>query len=203
MRKSIAIWLVAGAAAAAQETRTPPLGPIAISSPDRSLVTTVAGTGQAGSATWRYRLEQQSSEGKTELLAWSPLGIVRDDETFSTLRLKGISPVRTVSEQYSLPHGKRRVIASEAAERVLHFLSPAGKPIDLVLRVANDGLAFRYSFPDRSATPHVAKEELTGFTVAGGSHGWLLPHQQAGKWSPAYEDLFSEVEAGTTSPNAA
>ena len=47
------------------------------------------------------------------------------------------------------------------------------------------------------------KEELTGFTVASGSHGWLLPHQQAGKWSPAYEDLFSEVEAGTTSPNAA
>jgi alpha-glucosidase len=203
MRKSIGIWLLAGVAAAAQETRTPPLGPIAISSPDRSLVATVAGTGRAGSATWRYRLEQQSSEGKTELLAWSPLGIVRDDETFSTLRLKGVSPVRTVSEHYSLPHGKRRVIASEATERVLHFLSPAGKPIDLVLRVADDGLAFRYSFPDRSATPHVAKEELTGFTVAGGSHGWLLAHQQAGKWSPAYEDLFTELEAGTTSPNAA
>ena len=80
---------------------------------------------------------------------------------------------------------------------------PPAKPIDLVLRVANDGLAFRYRFPDRSATPHCVKDELTGFTVASGSHGWLLPHQQAGKWSPAYEDLFSEVEAGTTSPNAA
>jgi alpha-glucosidase len=203
MRKSIAIWLLAGVVAAAQETRTPPLGPVTIASPDRSLVASVAGTGQAGGATWRYRLEQQSSEAKTELLAWSPLGIVRDDETFSTLRLKGVSPVRTVSEHYSLPDGKRRVIATEASERVLHFLSPAGKPIDLVLRVANDGLAFRYRFPDRSETPHVVKEELTGFTVAGGSHGWLLPHQQAGKWSPAYEDLFSEVEAGTTSPTAA
>jgi alpha-glucosidase len=203
MRNPIALCLLAAVAVGAQEARTPPLGPITIASPDRSLVATVAGTGQIGSATWRYRLEQQSPEGKTELLGWSPLGIVRDDEAFSTLRLKSVSSARTVSDDYSLPHGKRRTIATEASERVLHFQSPAGKPLDLVLRVASDGLAFRYRFPDRSETPHAVKEELTGFTVVGGSHGWLLPHQQAGKWAPAYEDLFSEVEAGATSPNAA
>jgi alpha-glucosidase len=203
MRNSIAIWLLAGVVAIAQEARTPPLGPITISSPDRSLIATVAGNGQAGAATWRYRLEQQSATGRVELLGWSPLGIVRDDETFSTLRLKGVSPARTVSDRYELPHGKRRAVTSQASERVLHFVSPTGKPIDLVLRVANDGFAFRYRFPDHSATVHSVKDELSGFTIASGSRGWLLPHQQAGKWSPAYEDLFSEVDAGAISPNAA
>ena len=203
MRKAIAIVLLGGVVLAAQETRTPPLGPITISSPDRSLIATVAGTGQAGAATWRYRLEQEGANGRIELLGWSPLGIVRDDEAFSTLRLKGASPQRTVSERYELPYGKRRAVTSEASERVLHFVSPTGKPIDLVLRAANDGFAFRYRFPDRSATVHSVKDELSGFTIASGSRGWLLPHQQAGKWSPAYEDLFSEVEAGATSPNAA
>ena len=98
MCKPIVIWLLAGVIAVAQETRTPPLGPITISSPDATLVATVAGTGQAGAATWRYRLDQQSTPlqtaGASELLGWSPLGLVRDDETFSTLRLKGASPTR-------------------------------------------------------------------------------------------------------------
>jgi hypothetical protein len=85
----------------------------------------------------------------------------------------------------------------------VHFQSPNGKPLDLTVRVANDGLAFRYAFPDRSAATHRVEEELTGFTVANGSHGWLLPHQTAGKWAPAYEEFFSEVDAGTASPNAA
>ena len=203
MRNCVAIWLLAGVVVVAQERRTPPLGPITLSSPDRSLTVTLAGTGQAGAATWRYRFEQQNGVERVELLGWSPLGIVRDDETFSMLRLKGVSPPRTVSERYSLPHGKRREVVSNASERIVHFQSPAGKPLDLVLRVANDGLAFRYQFPDRAATTHRVKEEFTGFTVASGSHGWLLPHQQAGKWAPAYEDMFAEVEAGTTSPNAA
>ncbi len=203
MRHRLAFWLLMGIAAAAQEARTPPLGPIVISSPDRTLVATIAGNGQPGAATWRYRLERQVDNQKIELLGWSPLGIVRDDESFSTLRLKGASPTRTVTERYSLPHGKRKDIASNASERTVHFQSPGGKPLDLVVRVTDDGLAFKYAFPDRSTTAHSVKEELSGFTVANGSRAWLLPHQQAGKWAPAYEDLFSEVDAGTTSPNAA
>ena len=46
MRPSIAFWLLAGVAAIAQDARTPPLGPITITSPDRTLVATVAGNGQ-------------------------------------------------------------------------------------------------------------------------------------------------------------
>ena len=130
MRKPIAIWLLAaGVAAAAQETRTPPLGPITISSPDRSLVATVAGHRPGRQR--NLALSSGAAEfgkGRTELLGWSPLGIVRDDETFSTLRLKGRIAARgTVSERYSLPHGKRRAVQAKATERVLHFLSPAGK----------------------------------------------------------------------------
>jgi alpha-glucosidase len=209
MKAFISVLLLTAVTALAQESRTAPLGPITVSSPDGALAAIVAGTGQAGGATWRYRLDQQSAPRqnalapRTELVGWSPLGIVRDDETFATLRLKGVSPVRTVTERYTMPHGKQREVTKEFSERVLHFESPSGKPLDLVVRVANDGLAFRYRFPDHSTTEHRVKEELTGFTVANGSHGWLLPHQKAGKWSPAYEDFFSEVDAGTTAPNPA
>ncbi len=199
----LGVWMVASLAALAQDTRTPPLGPIAISSPDRSFVVVVAGTGQASAASWRYRLDRRAADGKTEFLGWSPLGLVRDDEDFTKLHLKGVSPVRAVSERYTVPHGKRRTTKTTASQRVLHFLSPGGKPLDVVVRVSNDGLAFRYQFPDRSDRQHTLKEEFTGFTVASGARGWLLPHQQVGKWAPAYEDFFSEVDAGTTSPSPA
>ncbi len=203
MRPSIALWLLAGLAGIAQDARTPPLGPITITSPDQTLVATVAGTGQLGAATWRYRLERAIDNQKVEILGWSPLGLIRDDEAFSTLRLKSVSPARTITERYMLPHGKQRDVSNEASQRIIHFESPGGKPLDLVLRVGDDGLAFRYAFPDRSTESHSMKEELSGFTVANGSRGWLLPHQQAGQWAPAYEDLFSEVAAGATAPNAA
>lgn len=213
MRKAIAISLLAGVALTAQEsrspTRTPPLGPVTVASPDGTLRAVVAGTGQAGGATWRYRLDQQpapprrASAATAELLGWSPLGIVRDDDTFATLRLKSVSPVRTITERYTMAHGKRRDVTNAFAERVLHFESSTGQPLDLVLRVANDGLAFRYRFPNQSTTAHQVKEELTGYTIANGSRGWLMPHQKAGKWSPAYEDFFSEVDAGATSPSPA
>src|SRR5262245_25361448 len=78
MRPWIVLWLLAGVAATAQESRTPPLGPITIVSPDRALIATVAGNGQPGAATWRYRLDRHVDNQKIELLGWSPLGIVRD-----------------------------------------------------------------------------------------------------------------------------
>jgi alpha-glucosidase len=180
-----------------------PTGPVRIASPDGHLVATVSATGQAPSATWRYRLESIDNARTTELLAWSPLGISRADDDFGTLRLTGVSAAKSVSGAYHLPHGKQRDVVWTATERTLHFESAAGHPLDLVLRVADDGLAFRYRFPDASADRHTVTGESTGFAIPKGAHAWMLPHQEAGKWAPAYEDMFQAVDAGTPSPSPA
>ena len=204
MSPSIAFWLLAGVAAIAQDARTPPLGPITITSPDRTLVATVAGNGQLGGGDVAVSAGagDRQPEGRDPRMVAARADSQRR-AVFDTLRLKSVSPARTITERYTLPHGKQRDVSNESSQRTIHFESPGGKPLDLVVRVADDGLAFRYAFPDRSTASHRITEELSGFTVANGSRGWLLPHQQAGQWAPAYEDLFSEVAAGATAPNAA
>ena len=195
---AVAIWLAGAAPHAAA-----PLGPVRVASPDGRLVAVIAGTGQASAATWRYRLEALRGATATELLAWSPLGLSRADADFTTLRLTGVSQASAAGGSYHLPHGKQRDVTWAATERVLHFESTDGHPLDLIVRVADDGLAFRYRFPERSTIPHTVTAEATGFTVPPGAAAWMRPHQATGKWAPAHEDMFQQVDAGTTSPSAA
>ncbi len=180
-----------------------PLGPVTVASPDGALVVSIAGTGAPSAATWRYRLERQDATPATELLGWSPLGLTRQDAAFTTLHLVSASTPRPLTVSYTMPFGKRRSVTRTATSRVLHFQSPSGQPVDLEVRVFDDGLAFRYVFPNTSATPHTVTSEATGFTVPHGSRGWLLPQSPAGKYTPAYEDMFSEVDAGTAAPHPA
>ena len=50
--------LVVAAYAATAYAAPAPLGPVVVASPDTRLVVSVAGTGQAGSATWRFRVDR-------------------------------------------------------------------------------------------------------------------------------------------------
>ena len=190
-------------AAHAAVAAPPPLGPVVVASPDAHLVVSVAGTGQAGAATWRLRVDRQDGASKIEVLAWSPVGLTRDDGDFTHLRLTSTTEAHPLHDSYTLLHGKRLVVASSSVERVLHFQGAGGRPMDLVVRVFDNGMAFRYRFPDASTESHSVTAEATGFTVPVGSRAWLLPHQPAGKYTPAYEEIFLAVNSGSSSPNAA
>src|SRR5262249_52123556 len=130
-----------------------------------------------------------------EVVADSPLGIRRADQDFdaATLTFVGATDFRTIDERYTMRSGKRRERHVVARERTIHFKNPAGAPIDITLRAQNDGVAFRYEFPDRSRDVKTVLEEATGFCVPAQSTAWLLPRQPVGKYAPAYEDLFREV----------
>ena len=127
-----------------------PLGPVMVASPDGALVVSIAGTGAPSAATWRYRLERQDATPATELLGWSPLGLTRQDAAFTPLHLVSASTPRPLTVSYTMPFGKRRSVTRTATSRVLHFQSPSGQPVDFEVRVFDDGLAFRYVFPNTS-----------------------------------------------------
>jgi hypothetical protein len=167
-----------------------------VTSPDGRLeigVTLRAG----GKLTW------QVTAGRAAVLSPSPLGLRRHDQPFiEGLRFVAAPDPTPVDDRYEMPHGKRRQHVVSGRERVVSFANAAGAKLDVILRAQNDGVAFRYRFPERDETPRRLYEELTGFTVPSGSHGWMLPHQLPGRYAPAYEDLFREVRAGTTAPDA-
>ena len=137
----------------------------------------------------------------TPIVHDSPLGLRRGDQDLSgaDLTLVGASNPRTIDERYELPHGKARAHHVVATERTLQFKNAKGARLDIVLHAQNDGVAFRYRFPETKSGPLTVTEELTGFAVPGGSIAWVMPQQEVHKYGPAYEDFYREVKAGTAS----
>lgn len=57
------------------------------------------------------------------------------------------SAVTSIREDYTMITGKRRHCTNEGNQQVLHFENGQNVSLDLELRVYDDGIAFRYVFP--------------------------------------------------------
>ncbi len=116
------------------------------------------------------------------------LGLVRSDQEFwKDLRfVKAGKPV-AIDEQYTVLHGKRSHCSNKANEVTVSFENGQRSKMDLVIRVYNDGLAFRYRFPEGKDSL-VVKEEMTAYTIAPGTARWLE------KWNTANEGLYKAMK---------
>jgi alpha-glucosidase len=194
---SVAAVLTAGrpGAAASEEWE--------VRSPDGALVFVLrlGAAGEPDAGRLSYTLVRASGSVRTSVLERSALGVRRDDQRFvENLRQASAQPPTVVDETYSAVHGKRRSVRHRAHQQTFTFVNEAGARLELVVRVADDGVGFRYGFPEHDASRRKLVEEVTEFTVAVGARAWMLPHQPAGQYTPAYEDLFVEVPGGTSAP---
>ncbi|MCY2992223.1 MAG: glycoside hydrolase family 97 protein [Planctomycetota bacterium] len=149
-----------------------------------------------------YRIEHGPPDRRVEVLPWSPLGIVRsDDSCVDGLSFQSCSQVTTIDETYPLPHGKRSVCHSLAQEQSWRFANAQQTPLEVVLRVANDGVAFRYRFPGSSPAVVTVTSESTGFRLPAEGRAWMTPYQESTQYSPAYEANYLDgIPIGTNSP---
>lgn len=135
----------------------------------------------------------------------SQLGLVRDDADFTRgLALLASSAVDCVEDRYELLTGKRRVNVYRANRQVHHLATAAGQKIDVEFQVSNDGVAFRYVFPEKSAAPRAIAEEASAFHFPAGAKAWLQPMSVAKTgWkntNPSYEEHYRrEIDVGTPS----
>jgi alpha-glucosidase len=168
-----------------------------VASPDGRNVIAVSLDGN-GRLTWSV------ARSGAAVLADSPLGLRRHDQSFTDgLRLVEAGQPSSIDEKYTMPHGKRREHVVRGRELTLTFVNAQKARLQVILRAHDDGVAFRYRFPETDPTPRRVFEEFTGFRVADGSTGWMLPHALPGKYTPAYEDLFQPVRAGDPAPTPA
>lgn len=177
----------------------PLLRAVPVASPDGRLVADI--TLNADGAP-RYTVAR---DGKI-VLAESRLGLVRDDADFSTgLVLEKTSRVSTVRDRYELRVSKRLRHDYRAHRRVFALATRDGKRMDLVVQVSDDGVAFRYVFPEKSAERRTILADRSTFRLPAGSVAWLQAMQVAKsgweKTNPAYEEFYQkEIPVGTPSP---
>lgn len=97
----------------------------------------------------------------TVILEQSRLGMIRGDEDFSSnLTLESASDLETIKTSYEL---LRRKCSYEGIRQVFHLKNSSGNRMDIIFQVSNDGVAFRYYFPDTSSGTKRIVEEVSSF----------------------------------------
>jgi len=146
--------------------------------------------------------------GQPVLLA-SRLGLVLAGADLANgLQLVATSPVRRHHERYTMAAAKRSLIEVNANEQTLTVANALGQRMDLTLRAANDGIAFRYTVAEPGLARKTFREELTSLRFAPEARAWLQPMSVAETgWkrvNPSYEEHYQmEVAVGTPSPSPA
>ena len=88
--------------------------------------------------------------------------------------------VRKLSTNYRMLQGKRLQCSNEANEYICQ--SRTSKDAQLVLRIYNDGLAFRYEY--KNLKDRKPFEEQTVYRIPEGTRRWMQ------QWTDAYESFF-------------
>lgn len=146
------------------------------------------------------------SRNNVQALESSKLGLVRTDGDYTrNLKLLSVSPIESVAKQYETLVGKRRINRYAGKQQVFHLKNSAGKPLDIIFSVSNDGVAFRYYFPGQSADIKQITNELTSFNFPESAKGWLQPMADAQTgWersNPSYEENYEQgIPVGKKSP---
>jgi len=89
-----------------------------------------------------------------------------------------LSFVRDVRDDYRMLAGKRLHCTNQARE----YQTQLGEGVKMVLRVYNDGIAFRYELSGLTGKP--LPEEQTAFLIKEGTRRWMQ------QWTEAYEGFF-------------
>jgi alpha-glucosidase len=164
-----------------------------IQSPDASISVEVS-VNDSGHA--YYTIKRNS----TEVMKPSRLGLVREDQDFSkNLSLTGSSSIEVVSDSYEMLYGKKKSFSYTANKKIYHFKNSNDEKLDIIFQVSNDGIAFRYYFPESSDSIKKITQELSSFSFADSARAWIQPRAAAKSgWNatnPSYEENYLQDTA--------
>jgi hypothetical protein len=105
---------------------------------------------------------------------------------------------KSFNETWELPWGEQRNVLNRYNELIVELeeRKPPSRKLNLLFRAYDDGIAFRYEFPEQVNTDEVIiTDEKTQFRLTGDHTCWWIP----GDWD-SYEHLysttsFSEIDA--------
>jgi hypothetical protein len=170
--------------------------PVEIFSPDKNVRVRCWLNG-AGQPFYKivYKEREVILESKLGLITQN--GSVAEYIDFSTgLVMNHSRRQKRTKEKYQLYTGKKNKVQYRANQRILHFQKSAQEKLDIIFRVSNDGVAFRYHFPQPSKLRKKITEEQTTFHFNTSTRAFLQPMQVAKTgWeqtNPAYEEHYRQ-----------
>lgn len=174
-----------------------------IYSPDQRIKVEITQLKNNNKTTLVYEVVFTNGINTIQVLEKSPLGIVRKDQSFAqNLTFISSSKLKVIDEKYNMLIGRQTAFRNHANEIEYIFKNSKGALLKIVFRAYNDGIAFKYVFPEESAKTYTVKKELTGFKFAEGGKAWIQPYDKPTKWTPGYEKYYENaIKIGAPSPN--
>jgi hypothetical protein len=131
------------------------------------------------------------------ILGESKLGLIREDGDFSgNLSIESISGIDTIRDDYEMLQGKKRHCSYLATRQVFHLRNANDKKMDIIFQVSNDGVAFRYYFPEKSDEIKKIVKETSSFNFSPGTKAYIQHMSEAKSgWcqvNPCYEELYEQ-----------
>jgi hypothetical protein len=134
-----------------------------------------------------YYVDYIENTATDQVLYPSDLGVRRMDELFaSNFSFEGIT-TRSIDENYQNASGKKLSLRNHANEMTLSFKTN-NKLLNVIFRAYDDGLAFRYVFPETSSGDYYVTGETTTFQIPLEANAWI---QEYANFQPVNEKLFS------------
>lgn len=137
---------------------------------------------------------------KEEMLERSPLGLRGSQMDFSA-NLKLIDQqVNKISETYTEPKIKISKVNYDANELICRFENGKKNRMDVIFRVSNNNIAFRYHIPQTGEQAnYIIEEELSGYKFPSQTTTFLTPQATPMigwmKTKPSYEEEYTADQA--------
>ena len=160
-----------------------------IASPDGKLVVTVADMDGRPSYSVSY--------DNVLFLKPSPLGIIANIGDFSSgMSLEKNVSTNKIDETYELASIKKSKVHYVANEAVFSFTQQGKTIYDVIFRISNNDVAFKYKmYPQGETLSCVVKQEATGFAFPDGTTTFLCPQSKPmrgfARTSPSYETSYT------------
>jgi len=160
-----------------------------ITSPDGKLVVTVADMDGRPSYSVSY--------DNVLFLKPSPLGIIANIGDFSSgMSLEKNVSTNKIDETYELASIKKSKVRYVANEAVFSFTQQGKTIYDVIFRISNNDVAFKYKmYPQGETLSCVIKKEATGFAFPDGTTTFLCPQSKPmggfARTSPSYETSYT------------
>lgn len=164
-----------------------------ITSPDGKLVVTVADMDGRPSYSVSY--------DNVLFLKPSPLGMIANIGDFSSgMSLEKNVSTNKIDETYELASIKQSKVRYVANEAVFSFTQQGKTIYDVIFRISNNDVAFKYRmYPQGETLSCVIKKEATGFAFPDGTTTFLCPQSKPmggfARTSPSYETSYTADDA--------
>jgi len=171
-----------------------------VQSPDGNTVVTLHL--KEGNLTYTVR------HGEQLVLEESQLGLILEGMDFSTgLEIVDISASQSVNDEYNLIHGKQKAHQYKAHERVFTIANGDQKKMEIIFRMSDNGVAFKYRFSNWEGEPLKISDEYTSYQFPSSARAWIQPMSDPKtgweRTNPSYEEEYSmNIAVGTPSPIA-